>query len=322
MRAATRNPRRNPRSRTRAGDSVRELSGGEKIGAGVTAGALSGVVCGPIELIMIQQQAKGGGLLETAIKMAQAGPSTFFRGTLAMMAREGIYAGSFLGMMPVMREQFRQTYPDSIGKTEDSARFSAAFLCAPIGGMLSHPPDTVKTCMQGDIEGLKFKGYGATANAVIKERGMSALWAGYPWRCFRQLVALVMFDKIQSELVPKLFPHAFARHAWSDADRGHAERGHAPSGLTVLCGLPRSHACGCALALVLALAGSGSGSGLGSQTGGGGRGFACRPAHDPPRRAFLPPGPRRAQGRRDAHTQALSRGERGGTYWQLSRPGG
>ena len=242
MRAATRNPRRNPRSRTRAGDSVRELSGGEKIGAGVTAGALSGVVCGPIELIMIQQQAKGGGLLETAIKMAQAGPSTFFRGTLAMMAREGIYAGSFLGMMPVMREQFRQTYPDSIGKTEDSARFSAAFLCAPIGGMLSHPPDTVKTCMQGDIEGLKFKGYGATANAVIKERGMSALWAGYPWRCFRQLVALVMFDKIQSELVPKLFPHAFARHAWSDADRGHAERGHAPSGLTVPCGPARMHA--------------------------------------------------------------------------------
>jgi len=192
------------------GDAVRELSNAEKIGAGVTAGALSGVVCGPIELIMIQQQAKGGGLLETAIKMAQAGPSTFFRGTLAMMAREGIYAGSFLGMMPVMREQFRQMYPDSIGKTEDSARFSAAFLCAPIGGMLSHPPDTVKTCMQGDIEGLKYKGYTATANAVIKERGMSALWAGYPWRCFRQLVALVMFDKIQSELVPKLFPHAFA----------------------------------------------------------------------------------------------------------------
>ena len=152
-------------------------------------------------------------------------------------------------MMPVMREQFRQMYPDSIGtaaagcsqlsslrsprhpqhsarqppppppfrgfpatarhvrgtfhgpsrhlsrhfrrpgKTEDSARFSAAFLCAPIGGMLSHPPDTVKTCMQGDIEGAKYKGYGATANAVIKERGLTALWAGYPWRCFRQLVA-------------------------------------------------------------------------------------------------------------------------------------
>tara|TARA_B110001452_G_scaffold236689_1_gene216117 strand:+ start:851 stop:967 length:117 start_codon:yes stop_codon:yes gene_type:complete len=27
---------------------------------------------------------------------------------------------------------------------------------------------------------------------------------------FRQIVALTMFDKIQSELTPKLFPHAFA----------------------------------------------------------------------------------------------------------------
>ena len=108
------------------------------------------MVCGPIELIMIQQQAKGGGLFSTAVSLMQAGPSTFFRGTLAMMAREGIYAGSFLGMMPVMREQFMQMYPDSIGKTEDSARFSAAFLCAPIGGILSHPPDTIKTCMQGN----------------------------------------------------------------------------------------------------------------------------------------------------------------------------
>jgi len=36
------------------------------------------------------------------------------------------------------------------------------------------------------------------------------MWAGFPWRLFRQIVALTMFDKIQSELTPKLFPHAFA----------------------------------------------------------------------------------------------------------------
>ena len=51
---------------------------------------------------------------------------------------------------------------------------------------------------------------GQTASTVIKERGLPAMWAGFPWRLFRQIVALTMFDKIQSELVPKLFPHAFA----------------------------------------------------------------------------------------------------------------
>ena len=63
--------------------------------------------------------------------------------------------------------------------------------------------------MQGDIEQAKFKGYGETTRLVVKERGLHALWAGYPWRCFRQIVALMMFDKIQADLVPLLFPHAF-----------------------------------------------------------------------------------------------------------------
>ena len=140
------------------------------------------MVCGPIELIMIQQQAKGGGLFSTAVSLMQAGPSTFFRGTLAMMAREGIYAGSFLGMMPVMREQFMQMYPDSIGKTEDSARFSAAFLCAPIGGILSHPPDTIKTCMQGDIERKKYTNFVGTARTLLAEGGYSIFFRGWTFR--------------------------------------------------------------------------------------------------------------------------------------------
>eukprot|EP00908_Phaeocystis_cordata_P014733 Transcript_25834.p1 GENE.Transcript_25834~~Transcript_25834.p1 ORF type:complete len:239 (+),score=103.71 Transcript_25834:249-965(+) len=191
------------------GGENRDLTNTEKIACGVGSGALSGVVCGPIELVMIQQQAKGGGLVGTAIDMVKAGPSTFFRGTGAMMAREGIYAGSFLGIMPVFRESIRKMFPDSLGKTEDSARLSAALICAPIGGIASHPPDTIKTCLQGDIEMAKFKGYGETTSVVIKERGLKALWSGYPWRCFRQIVALMMFDKIQSDLVPILFPHAF-----------------------------------------------------------------------------------------------------------------
>ena len=62
------------------GDAQRDLKDSEKMLCGVSAGVLSSVVCGPIELIMIQQQAKGGGLVGTAIDMVKAGPSTFFRG--------------------------------------------------------------------------------------------------------------------------------------------------------------------------------------------------------------------------------------------------
>ena len=143
------------------GDEQRDLKDSEKMLCGVSAGVLSSVVCGPIELVMIQQQAKGGGLFSTFVDMVKAGPSTFFRGTTAQMGREGIYAGCFLGGMPIVREKIQAAFPDSIGATEDSARIAAAFSAGPICTALSHPPDTVKTCLQGDIEQVKYKGYGA-----------------------------------------------------------------------------------------------------------------------------------------------------------------
>lgn len=187
----------------------RPLGDGEKIAAGAAAGALSGTVCGPIELVMIQQQKKGGGLFSTAVEMVKAGPSTFFRGTSAMMAREGIYAGFFLGGMPVTREWVQRTFPDSLGKTEDSARLAAAVIAGPVCTFTSHPPDTIKSCMQGDIEGAKYKGYGQTVNTLVTERGVASLWAGMPWRIFRQMIALMLIDKINSTVAPMMFPHAF-----------------------------------------------------------------------------------------------------------------
>lgn len=73
------------------GGAVRELSSAEKIGAGVGAGVLSSIVGSPMELIMVQQQVKGTGLLETAWNVVKGGP-LLARGSIGMMAREGICA--------------------------------------------------------------------------------------------------------------------------------------------------------------------------------------------------------------------------------------
>ena len=191
------------------GDSHRDLTPSEKVATGFAAGALSGYVCGPLELIMIQQQRKGTGLLRTAADMLTAGPSITFRGLLGMMGREGIYCGGYLGIMPTVREYVRKTYPDSIGKTDDTARIAAACIAGPVCSVASHPPDTLKTCLQGDIEGLKYKNYSQTTSLIIKEEGASFLWAGLKWRLFRQFCAIMLFDKIATELSPRLFPHAF-----------------------------------------------------------------------------------------------------------------
>jgi len=188
------------------GGKDRPLTNIEQIGAAFSSGYLSGFVCGPIELAMIQQQRKGGSLGSTASNLISAGPSTVMRGTLGICLREGIYCGGFLGLMPVLRSKVQAQYPDM---SEDKARFAAALMGGPFCSMLSHPPDTFKSCMQGDIERAKFGSMKETCAVLVKERGIASLWAGAPWRIFRQLCAMMIFDKCSSQLSRILFPHRF-----------------------------------------------------------------------------------------------------------------
>ena len=41
------------------------------------------------------------------------------------------------------------------------------------------------------------------------EGGLRALWRGVFFRMGRQFCAVILFDKIATELSPVLFPHAF-----------------------------------------------------------------------------------------------------------------
>ena len=113
--------------------------------------------------------------------------------------------------MPVARQYVQDNYKDSIGATPDLARFSAAMMFTPFVSVFSHPPDTIKTCLQGDVEGAKYRSYGQTTRTLIAESGLPRLWAGMPWRVFRQFCAIFLFDKINAELSPILFPHAFKK---------------------------------------------------------------------------------------------------------------
>mmetsp|Transcript_6021 Transcript_6021/g.17456 ORF Transcript_6021/g.17456 Transcript_6021/m.17456 type:complete len:272 (-) Transcript_6021:221-1036(-) len=187
----------------------RSLTKGEQIAAAFSSGYLTGFICGPIELAMIQQQRKGGSLGATAANLIAGGPSTVMRGTFGICLREGIYCGGFLGLMPVLRGTIQESFPDSIGRTEDSARFAAALLGGPLCSMLSHPPDTFKSCMQGDIERTKFGTMKETYAVLVKERGIASLWAGAPWCIFRQLCAMMIFDKCATQLSQTLFPHRY-----------------------------------------------------------------------------------------------------------------
>lgn len=72
-----------------SGGVSRELSMGEELASGFAAGFLSGAVCSPLELIMIQQQRKGGSFLGTAGGVMRGGLASVYRGFFTCANREG-----------------------------------------------------------------------------------------------------------------------------------------------------------------------------------------------------------------------------------------
>mmetsp|Transcript_25637 Transcript_25637/g.40246 ORF Transcript_25637/g.40246 Transcript_25637/m.40246 type:complete len:267 (+) Transcript_25637:137-937(+) len=187
------------------GEEKRTLKTYEEMGAGITAGVISALVGSPLELVMIQQQRKGGGSLETCKSIAN--PNNFFRGFLGAAVREGLWTCGYLSIPPIVRRNLREMYPDKFD-TDNKARVPAALLGGLFACYLTQPFDTIKTCMQGDIER---KTYGTFTQAAkkISEDGLTAFYRGATFRYGRMVCAVFMMDYLQAAVGPLLYPQAF-----------------------------------------------------------------------------------------------------------------
>ncbi|KAL3925621.1 MAG: hypothetical protein SGPRY_003605 [Prymnesium sp.] len=131
------------------GGSERTLSPSEKIASGFMGGAISGIICAPMELVMIQQQRFGASLVgATGRIVSEYGPATLFRGLSTACGREGLFTAGYLGMGPVFGEKLQKDF----GVSKATGDFLGASGAGMIAATLSHPLDTAKTCMQGDVE--------------------------------------------------------------------------------------------------------------------------------------------------------------------------
>ena len=85
-----------------AGEATsRHLTLAEEMSCGVVAGATSGLIGSPLELIMIQQQRKGGGTVET-IKNIIKNPPDVYRGFMGAAIREALWTCGYLSIPPVV----------------------------------------------------------------------------------------------------------------------------------------------------------------------------------------------------------------------------
>merc|ERR1712203_134899 len=83
---------------------------------------------------------------------------------------------------------------------------SAGLLC----GALTQPLDTVKTCMQGDIQKSKYTTFTGTCKQLYKEQGsIRALYRGYWWRSSNIVLDFILLNYFMELFAPVMFKHRF-----------------------------------------------------------------------------------------------------------------
>lgn len=196
-----------------AGGSLKKLCGkGDNLSApqemlcGIGAGTISAFVGSPLELIMIQQQSKGNSTMQ-AIKSV-ATPSLILRGLSGMMVREGLWCCGYLSIPPIVRRELRERYPETF-PTDNKARVPAALLGGLFACYLTQPFDTMKTCMQGDIERKKFGTLTQTGRILYGEAGIPAFYRGATFRYGRMCCAVFLLDYLKGAVSKIYYPDKF-----------------------------------------------------------------------------------------------------------------
>jgi len=183
-----------------------ELSAIEEMMCGIGAGTVSALVGSPLELVMIQQQRKGNSTIQ-AIKSV-ATPSLILRGFEGTAVREGLWTCGYLSIPPIVRRELRTRYPDTF-TTDNTARVPAALLGGLFACYLTQPFDTMKTCMQGDIERKKFGSLTQTGRILFKESGFFGFYRGATFRYGRMCCAVFIMDYLKGVVSKLYYPDAF-----------------------------------------------------------------------------------------------------------------
>mmetsp|Transcript_13844 Transcript_13844/g.28571 ORF Transcript_13844/g.28571 Transcript_13844/m.28571 type:complete len:271 (-) Transcript_13844:297-1109(-) len=179
----------------------------EEMACGIAAGSVSALAGSPLELIMIQQQRKGGSGPTRIAEIAQK-PINFSRGLFSMAVREALWTCGYLSIPPVVRRSLMENYPTTFD-TNDKARIPAALLGGLFGCYMTHPFDTIKTCMQGDIERATYGNFIQTGQKIGAESGFTGFYRGATFRYGRMVCAVFIMDLLREKIGRLMYPGAF-----------------------------------------------------------------------------------------------------------------
>jgi len=174
---------------TASGQSVGSI---ELISA-IGGGSLGALFATPVELIMIQQQNKGGSILHTIERLGvAANPALVFRGISMALVRDSIYVGAMLGLTPILNRHFQQAYDCN----PKASNFYASIVGGIVAAVPSHPFDLIKTCMQGDLVKKKYTTASNTMQSLWSEGGARRLFSGGFWRTLNITATVYIANEI------------------------------------------------------------------------------------------------------------------------------
>ena len=189
------------------GGETRDLTFGEELTAGWVSGFISGVPACMLELTMIQQQRFGGSTWSTPARIIQShgSPKGMMRGFWPSAGRESFFTAGYLGVSPWIQRTLSNT-----GVDPHVAGVAGALASGVSSAALTHPMDTIKSCMQGDIEQKKYTTMSRTAMTLYKEEGsLGVFFRGFPARASMIVLCFWIFNEAKLQLGPLFYPDRF-----------------------------------------------------------------------------------------------------------------
>jgi hypothetical protein len=154
------------------------------------AGMVSAIIVCPAEGIMIQQQKTGKNFwAATLVIQKQHGYLGIYRAFIPTAMREGSFAASYLGLVPLLKEKFKKQ-----GMNEGLAHMLAGTVSGVFSAVISHPIDVYKTQKQWDL---------AIKNFQLKALLHAGPFAGLGWRTAIIVTASTVIPFIQENLNAK-----------------------------------------------------------------------------------------------------------------------
>lgn len=128
-----------------------------------------------------------------------------FRGFWTACGREGLFTAGYMGVGPA----FTSDYKTRFGMGDNSAKLAGSISAGICAATLSHPLDTIKTCMQGDVKRETFGSMTQTASKLYAEGGPTVFFRGFHWRTGRMCCAITLMGELRNQVSPILFPGHF-----------------------------------------------------------------------------------------------------------------